>query len=144
MHSLPRTTMAPSTRLNYRPSTPLNETGPGEADTRKRTRFFDVWDARPKAESQRAFCDRTKYKRSTIQDWLNQRDQLGDVAYRHTRQLSDRLGRPSRIQKNHVKRLLDPRKNEVRDEPLEVQIAVHDLRISVRQLRRRLQALTNK
>ena len=88
--------MATSTRAIYRPSTPLNETGPGEAN-RKRTRFFDVYDARPKGESQRAFCARTGYSRSTIQDWLNQRIQLGEVAYRHTRQLSDRLRRPSRI-----------------------------------------------
>ena len=130
--------MATSTRANYRPSTPLNEIGPGEANTRKRTHFFSVYNARTKGESQRAFCKRTGYSRATIQDWLNQRVQLGEVAYRHTRQLSDKLGRPSRIQKKQVKKLLNSKINHVRDEPLQVQIVEFNLRISVRQLRRRL------
>ena len=136
--------MAPATRAIYRPRTPPTTTGPGEANTVKKTKFFDAWDARPKGESQRAFCNRTKYLRTTTQRWLDQRDQLGDIAYRHTRQLSNRLGRPSRVQKKHVKKLLDPKINSVRHEPLEVQIAEFDLRISVRQLRRRFAALTNK
>ena len=124
--------MAPATRAIYRPSTPPVETGPGEANTIKRTKFFDAWDARPKGESQRSFCNRTKYHRTTIRDWLNQRGQIGDVAYRRTRQLSNRLGRPSRIQKKHVKKLLNPKINGVRDEPLEVQITEFDLRVFVR------------
>ena len=105
--------MAPQTRTTYRPSTPLNKTGPREPDTIKRTHFYDTWDDREEGEGRNAFCDRTGYPRSTTTKWLKQRKELGSPVYRRTRKLSNKLGRVSKIQKKHAKLLLSHKKTLV-------------------------------
>ena len=136
--------MAPQTRSTFRPSTPPNVTGPGEPDTTKRTHFYATWDAREEGEGRNAFCDRTGYRRSTTSKWLKQRKELGSPAYRRTRKLSNKLGRVSKIQKKHVKLLLNHQKNPYRGQRLEVMIEYFKLGVKPQQLRRRLAALSNK
>ena len=136
--------MAPSTRAIYRPSTPTNEIHTAEADTIKRTKFFDLWDRKPEEQSRRAFCAENKYHESTARKWLNQRKNLGSPAYRRQRKRLNILGRKSKVQKATTKWLADPSKNPLSGERLEVMCAEYKLGVGARQLQRRLTALTNK
>jgi len=136
--------MAPSTRAIYRPSTPPNQTGPIEADTIKRTKFYDLWDAKPREQSRRSFCTKNGYNECTARKWLNQRMELGSPAYRRTRPRSKILGRTSKIQKKQVQLLLSPSRNPHRIERFEVMIEHFNLGVKPQQLRRRLLALSNK
>src|SRR6201999_4003769 len=135
--------MAPTLRSETRPRTPPRQLGVIEATTVKKAKFFFTWDEKPKYESQKAFCKRTGYPRSTVHKWLKQRAQLGSPACRRSRRQSQKLGRVSRIQKDDIEMLLSPTRNSWVDERYEVMIQCHHLDISARQLRRRVAALTN-
>ena len=129
--------MAPSTRLTYRPRTPPSNLTPGEADTIKKSRFFNAYDAQNGDKSLLSIAKAQNIPYSTAHYWLRQRHQLGSPAYRHTRQLARRLGRPSRVTKSDVKRVLRAPK-EVRTQPMPAQLAIHKINISERQMTRKI------
>ena len=135
--------MAPTTRQTERPFTPDRETNPGDYDTIKKTRFFEAWDSRTPSKSLRKITSLQGIDKKTGSNWLKQRRELGSAAYRRSRPRSEVLGRRSRIQKKHTKTLVNHEKNPVRGECLKVQIEYFNLRISARQLQRRLDVLTN-
>lgn len=132
--------MGRQTRSGYRQTTPVGQIEGKEADTTKRTRFYDAFDTKVTGQSLRALCKHHHIGESTGRYWLRQRQILGSPAYRHTRQLSTHLGQPLKVTDAQLRRLLDDKTNPVRDEPLSVQIAHHNLNISERQLQNRLRA----
>ncbi|KAL2044773.1 hypothetical protein N7G274_002548 [Stereocaulon virgatum] len=102
--------MAPSTRLTNR-STPLPDRYiVYEADTVKKTRFFDAFDARFKdgATPLRSICNDLQGITPTAQRWLRQRNLIGQNAYRRTRKISLRLGRPFSVSQNQLEMLISP------------------------------------
>ena len=102
-----------------------------------------MYDAQSKRKSLRKIAREQKLPESTARDWLKQRKTIGSPAYRHTRKLSTRLGRPSRISKRNIKQALRA-PLDVRTEPLEAQIAYHDFDISVSQFKRKLLEYSKK
>ena len=130
--------MAPQTRsVTLRESTPpISE--PVEADTIKRTRFFDFFDSKIGTQSQRATIEQSGIKYSTARHWLRKRHELGQRAYRRTRSLSEHLGKPFKVKKDTCRTLISPSKNPVRHLPYEAQIEHHKLGVSARTLRRAL------
>jgi hypothetical protein len=129
-------------RSGYRESTPDSGLANREANTVRKTRFFNIFDSKSRDQSLRSIARQQKVPESTARTWLQQRRNLGSPAYRHTRKLSTVLGRKSKITKPVTQKLLSPQ-NPVRFEPLKVQITYYGLRVSERQLRRKLSALTN-
>ena len=99
--------MAPQTRANYRRGTPPTTLECKEADTLKKTRFFNAFDAQTGVKKIRPVARTQNVPFSTAQRWLDQRRQLGSSAYRHTRKLSTRLGRPSHVTKDEIKALIN-------------------------------------
>ncbi|OAG38184.1 hypothetical protein AYO21_07644 [Fonsecaea monophora] len=134
--------MPPQTRSTYRHSTPDRGLNTGDYDTVKKTRFFEAWDARQPGQSLRSITQAHRIDKKTGSNWLQQRLEIGSPAYRRTRPQSQILGRPSKIEKRQIQTLLSPSKNPYRNDPYEAQIAYFDLRVSARQLRRRLTQLT--
>ena len=113
--------MAPSTPSRKRPREESNDSNHKVPDTIKRTRFFEAWDTRELGESLRSFIQHYSIARSTANDWLNQRDELSDQAYRTTRKTSDKLGRKSRISKEQCKFIV-LKENPLYKEPIEYNI----------------------
>ncbi|KUJ14223.1 uncharacterized protein LY89DRAFT_720584 [Mollisia scopiformis] len=68
---------------------------------------------------------------------------MGILAYRHTRGRSGKLGKPSKVTKAMCKKLVDPARNPVRNQPYEAQIAYHKIPCKKRQLQRKLKEYTN-
>ncbi|KEF54442.1 uncharacterized protein A1O9_09609, partial [Exophiala aquamarina CBS 119918] len=62
---------------------------------------------------------------------------LGTKAYRHTRQLSTRLGRPLRVAQSNIQGVLRA-PQEVRLQPITAQLKIHNISLSVRQFQRKL------
>jgi hypothetical protein len=135
--------MAPITR-SMRPQTPPPHRSRGkQADTIKKSRFYEAWDNYQSSESIHVICITTDTTSPTARRWIHQRDLLGSKGYRRTRKLSDRLGRTSRVSNETCKMLVSPSRNPVRNEPYEVQIEHYGLPIKKRQLQNRLKQLTN-
>ena len=67
---------------------------------------------------------------------------MGSMAVRRTRQVSTKLGRPSKISKSTCKMLVNPRRNPVRNQPYEVMIQHFKLPVGPRQLQRKLREHT--
>ena len=77
------------------PHTPEKSIKRHEYDTVRKSRFFELFDSRRNADSLRQICKNPQINipPSTGRRWLNERDHLGDKAFRRTRKLSKRLGR---------------------------------------------------
>jgi hypothetical protein len=134
--------MAPSTRRINRETTPDRPIPYKEFDTVQKTRFFREWDERDQSQSQRVFYATQTVSRTTGQRWLQERDALGDIAYRRTRKQSEILGRPEIIAPDQYRILVSPSKNPVRDQQYDVQMNHHNIHASVRTLRRGLRKYT--
>jgi hypothetical protein len=81
--------MSPST-------TPPTAVRRAEADTIKKSRFFEALDSRT-GETIRSIVTRYGIPPRTANYWVQQRDIQGSPAYRRTRKLSYRLGRKSKL-----------------------------------------------
>lgn len=130
--------MAPTTRQNDRSTPPPNETIAREASTIKKTRFFDAFDARFQNESTRSICRDLKVDPKTGRRWLQQRREIGQKAYRRTRNTSLRLGRPFSVTEKELQMLISPSKNPVRNQAYEAQIAYHKIPLRKRALQQNL------
>ena len=135
--------MPPITR-SQRAQTPSPQRSRGtQADTIQKVRFFNIWDERASHDSLSSICRDIDIPRPTARRWLRQREQLGSPAYRRTRKLSQRLGKPSTVSDETCKLLVSPSRNPVRDQLYEAQIEYHHLPIQKRQLQRKLKEATN-
>jgi hypothetical protein len=135
--------MAPSTRSTRRETTPDQRSRGPEADTIKKTRFYNAYDSRYKDETLTAIAADCGTTQPTASRWLHQRSILGSPAYRHTRKISKRLRRRSKVTDEMYKMLVSPPRNPVRDQAYEAQIEYHGIHIQKRQLQRRLKQCTN-
>ena len=90
----------------------------------------------------RAICRDHNISEGTGRLWKKQREELGSLAYRHTRRLSSKLGRRSKVTKSVCKKLVSPSRNSVRNQPLEAQIAYHNIPVKRRQLQYKLREHT--
>lgn len=136
--------MAPQTRSAARATPPPYQSKSTEADTVKKTRFFNVFDKRQSTESIRSIAALFSIDHHTACRWLKQRDILGSPAYRRTRKTSLRLGRKPKLSEETCKMLVSLSKNPVRDQLFEAQIEHHNLDVSVRTLQRSLKRDTNR
>ena len=130
--------MAPSTRLTERPSTPTKRRAPIPADTLKKTKFFQAYDARIASETLESISSDFSIHHTTGTRWLRDRELYGSKAYRRTRKRSEILGRKSRVSKETCKLLISPSRNPIRDQTYEAQIKYHDIDIKPRALRTQL------
>ncbi|KAL2038036.1 hypothetical protein N7G274_009256 [Stereocaulon virgatum] len=135
--------MAPSTRLPNRSTPPPDRYIVREADTVKRTRFFDAFDARSKDESILSICKDLQVTTPTARRWLRQRNLIGQTAYRRTRKISLRLGRPFSVSQNQLEMLISPSQNPVRNQTYEAQLDYHNIPLSKRGLQRTLTRRAN-
>ena len=127
--------MAPTTRRMQRVTPPPTSF---EADTIKRTRFYDAWDHDYNEKSTRQIARDVQTSEGTARRWLKQRERMGSLAYRSLRKRSTQLGRPSKVTKSMCKMLVDPARNPVRDQLYKVQIEYYGLPVQKRQLQRKL------
>jgi hypothetical protein len=130
--------MAPTTRHRSRITPPPGPSEGIEADTIKKTRFFQAYDKEYTSKSLRAIARDESTTERTARRWLKQRENIGSLAYRYTRKLSKKLGRPSKVTKSMCKILVDPAKNPIRNQPYEAQITYYKIPVQRRQLRRKL------
>lgn len=130
--------MAPTTRQTDRSTPPPNEIIVREASTTKKTRFFDAFDARSQNESTRSICRDLEVDPKTGRRWLQQRREIGQKAYRRTRNRSSRLGRPFSVTEKELQMLISPSKNPVRNQAYEAQIAYHKIPLRKRALQQNL------
>ena len=127
---LPILIKMPKTRLQCRP-------GPRELDTPRKLRFYHALDIKPASQSIGDFAKDQCLSRTTAYDLIRQRKENGDAAYRRSRKLSCKLGRPRKIDPSISRMLVNP-KNPVRDKKYPVQIDHHGLECSKRTLQRAL------
>jgi hypothetical protein len=134
--------MAPNTRAKDRFTPPPGPEKGYPATTRKRMRFFDAYDRDHATKPVSQICLDEEVKESTGRYWLRQRRNLGHLAMRRTRKLSDKLGMKSKVTKSMCKMLVDPKQNPVRDQLYEAQIQFHNIPVQKRQLQRKLKEHT--
>ena len=130
--------MPPSTRKTARPTTPIKKLDNTEADTIRKTRFFEGHDHRKPSESITQIGLKYGVKSSTTSEWLKDRASRGTQAYRRRCPKAQGLGRKYKVSDETIRMLMDPKRNPVRHLPLDRQIAHHQLGICVRTLQRRL------
>ena len=119
------------------PTTPNRASRHKEADTAKKTRFFEAYDSQTRdIQSLAAEHNITK---QTAYNWLKKRQIQGSPAYR---KLSKRLGRQPKLTNYQIRRLLSP-SNPVRNQHYEHQIQHSELSYSVRTLQDTLHRSTN-
>ena len=136
--------MAPSTSQNPR-ITPSPE--PAEAGcwaTPKQRDFYREYDKNSTSKSIRAICRKVKIDEHTGRRWKKQRENIGSIAVRCTRQTSKKLGRPSKISKATCKMLVNPDRNPVCKEPYKVMIEYFKLPVQKHQLQQKLQEHTKR
>jgi transposase len=134
--------MAPSTRQNAQITPPPGPSEGREADTIKKTRFYNIWDREHLKKSTRQICIETGTAEPTGRRWLNKHKDMGSLAYRKSRRRSSKLGRPSKVTKSMCKMLVSPSKNPVRNRTLDYQLEFHNIPVQKRQLRRKLKEHT--
>ena len=135
--------MAPTTRSTGRETPPPKGTKGCEADTIKKSRFFNAYDERIGYDSLRSISKDFDITHPCALKWLWQRNELGSPTYRRTRKRSLRLGRTPKVSKEQCQMLVSPSKNPVRNQLYEAQIEYHKLNASKRTLQRRLKKCTN-
>ena len=131
--------MAPSTRRTQRSTPPPSSF---EADTVKKTRFYDAWDCIHNEKSTRQIARDFQTSERIARRWLKEREHIGSLAYRSLRKRSTKLGRPSKVTKSMCKMLVDPARNPVRDQLYDAQINYHSIPVQKRQLQRKLKEYT--
>jgi transposase len=135
--------MPSNTRAIDRFTPPLAPEKGFPATTRKRTRFFNAYDRDHTTKSMRQLCLDKGVGESTGRYWLRQRRNLGYLALRRTRKLSNKLGQKSKVTKAMCQMLVDPIRNPFRDQVYDAQITEHNIPVGVRQLRRKLKEHTH-
>ena len=115
-----------------------------EATTTRRCRFYDALSRNTGSKSLHSISKECNIPESTGRFWKQQYDNMGSLAKRRTWQRSKALGRPSRVTKSTCKLLVSPSRNPVRKQPLEAQIAFHDIPVKKRQLQRKLKEYTKR
>jgi transposase len=113
-----------------------------EATTTRRTRFFDAMSQNAGSKSLRSIANECHIHESIGRKWKKQYDNMGSTAKRRVRPTSTVLGRRSRVSKSTCKMLVSPSRNPVRKQPLDTQIAFHDILVQTRQLQRLLKRYT--
>lgn len=121
-----------SPRAPTRASTSLTQ-----ADTVKKCRFYGAIDERERGETIKSIAKAQDIPYSTAKRWLHERRIHGDAAYRRTRKLSQRIGRPSKVSDEAIQRLVSP-SNPVRRLHYEDQMEFHDIHCHPRTLRKNL------
>jgi len=119
--------MAPTTRRTSRITPPPTHAEAHEANTIKKTRFFTIYDKDHTSRSLRSIAADANTTEGTGRRWLKQRGNMGSLAYRHTRPMSKKLGKPSKVTKSMCKMLVNPAKNPVRNQPYDAQITYHKI-----------------
>lgn len=133
---------APRTRANDRFTPPPQSDYNHPATTRKRTRFFAAVDKNAGAIPFRKLCELESVNHTTGLRWMDQRKNMGNLAMRSTRKVSQKLGRQSKVTKKMAQMLVNPKLNPVRDQLYEAQIEYHQLPVKKRQLQRKLKEFT--
>jgi hypothetical protein len=125
------------------PTTPDRPLQHREADTVKKSRFFEAFDSRSHSkESLQTLATKHGITKRTACNWLQERRIQGSPAYRRSRKLSQRLGRKPKLTNDQIQRLLSP-SNPTRNQPYEHQIQHFNLPCKTRALQRALQKRTN-
>ena len=114
--------MPPNTRAKDRFTPPPGPEKGRPATTRKRTRFFNAYDRDHTDKSFRQLCRDKEVDKGTGRYWLRQRRNLGHLAMRKTRKLSNKLRIKSKVTKSICQMLVDPKRNPLRDQLYEAQI----------------------
>ena len=94
--------------------------------------------------SLRAISRKEGISESCGRKWKKQYENMGSLAKRRVRPNSSILGRKSRVSKSTCKMLVLPTRNPVRKQPLDAQLAYHNIPVSTRQMERLLKKHTNK
>jgi hypothetical protein len=117
------------------PTTPIKSSKRREADTVKKTRFFEAFDSQKRGEdgSLQSLAVKHGITKQTAYNWLRQRQIQGSPAYRRSRKLSKRLGRQPKLTDEQLRRLLSP-SNPVRNQHYEHQIEHFGLSCGIRTL----------
>jgi hypothetical protein len=84
--------MAPTTRRTSRITPPPAFTKCLEANTVKKTRFYQAYNKEISFKSLRIIARNEKTTESIVCRWLKQRENMGSLAYRTTRKTSTKLG----------------------------------------------------
>jgi transposase len=128
------------------PTTPTRATKRKEADTVKKSRFFEAYDSRTRAKGPIPSLESVAIKhgisKSTAQKWLQRRQVQGSPAYRRSRKLSQRLGRKQNLTNDQIQCLLSP-SNPTQNQHYEHQIQHFNLPCTTRTLQQTLQKRTN-
>ncbi len=98
--------MALSTRRNLRVTPPPSPSKGREANTMRKTRFYDAWDREHERRSMRAIYKDYNITKGTGRLWKRQREELGSLAYYYTRKLLSNLKRRLKITKLIYKMLV--------------------------------------
>ncbi len=134
--------MAPNTRRTSRHTPPRGTEEAVEADTVKKTRFFHAYDKEISFKSLRQIAREEQTDEGTARRWIKQRNNIGSLAYRHTRKMSNKLGRRLKITKKVCKILVSPSRNPVRNQLYDAQIAFYNIPVKRRQLQKKLREHT--
>ena len=135
---LPPREMPPITRPKNKRITPECSPKHREANTVKKTKFFDAWDEKSPSESKRAFFTHFQVAPHTGRRWLHERNLFGISAYRSARKNSENLGRPRIIDSDTLNLLASPSKNPIRQFPYEAQLNHHNISASTSTVKRRI------
>lgn len=136
------TIIAPITRLQTRPHTPECENTSPQYKTPRKSGFYKDYDDNQGKKPMTAICTASNISRDTGYRWLRERAALGSSAYQRTRRTLQKLGRQSKVNKT-ICQFLVSKRNEVRDQPLEYQIAKHNISVKKRDLHIQLRKHTN-
>jgi transposase len=112
------------------------ETTRREADTIRKTRFFEAYDGRQPGDTIDTIAKAQGVNRWAADTWLRQRRAIGIAAYRRTGK--HRSGRPKKITDAQVNQLLD-NNNPVRTQHYECQMQHFNIHGTTRTLQRALQ-----
>jgi transposase len=124
------------------PITPHEAIKHREADTVKKSRFFEAYDSQTRGEeSLQSLASKHDIAKSTAYNWLQKRRNQGSPTYRRSRKHSTRLGRPLKLTNNQIQRLLSP-SNPTRNQHYEHQIQHFNLPCKTCTLQRALQTRT--
>ncbi|KAG4427311.1 hypothetical protein IFR05_017205, partial [Cadophora sp. M221] len=112
-----------------------------EYDTPAKQRFFDAFNRDSEVKKIEEIASDSGTSRTTAYRWLHERDEIGSPACRHKRKRSIKLGRKSRVTKEHVDQLLS-HSNPVRNQLYEVQLQHFKIPVKPRALKTQLKHYT--